>query len=160
MSKRRPPAPSAPSTRKKNNSDKAPHSDEQVGYGRPPAAHRFRPGVSGNPSGRQRGSRNLRTDLSEELSEVITVQEAGQSSRLTKQRALVKRLCAQSLSGDHRAMAQVVGLVLRLLPSETSADDHNGALLEEDDEAIIQRYLARAQRGPSGARSKLRERKD
>ncbi|MCC6786759.1 MAG: hypothetical protein IT547_02890 [Hyphomonadaceae bacterium] len=157
MSKRQPPA---HGSGKQNDQRKSISSDEQVGYGRPPAAHRFRPGLSGNPSGRQRGSRNLRTDLSEELSEMITVQEAGQMSRLTKQRALVKRLCAQSLSGDHRAMAQVVGLVLRLLPSEASAEDHNGALLEEDDEAIIQRYLTRAQRGPSTARAKLRGRKD
>ncbi|MEQ1811463.1 MAG: DUF5681 domain-containing protein [Terricaulis sp.] len=157
MSKRQPPT---RATGKQNNPNKARNSDEEVGYGRPPAAHRFKPGVSGNPSGRRRGSRNLRTDLSEELSEIITVQEAGQKSRLTKQRALVKRLCAQSLSGDHRAMAQVVSLVLRLIPSEAGAEDHNHGVLEDDDEAIIQRYLARAQREPSTARAKLRERKD
>lgn len=157
MSKRQPPAPKAG---KRKNQQKSSKADGPVGYGRPPAAHRFKPGASGNPSGRQRGSRNLRTDLSEELSEIITVQEAGQKSRLTKQRALVKRLCAQSLSGDHRAMAQVVGLVLRLLPSEVGAEENNGALLEEDDEAIIQRFLARAQRGPSAAREKIRERKE
>lgn len=157
MSKRQPPA---RATSKQTNPHKALHSDEQVGYGRPPAAHRFKPGVSGNPSGRRRGSRNLRADLSEELSEIITVQEAGKESRLTKQRALIKRLCAQSLSGDHRAMAQVVGLVLRLLPSEAGSEDRNSGLLEDDDEAILQRYLARAKRGSSTARAKLRKRKD
>ena len=32
--------------------------DDYVGYGRPPKKHRFKPGQSGNPAGRQKGSRN------------------------------------------------------------------------------------------------------
>lgn len=153
MSKR---PPLAPGMGKQNDQHKSIKADERVGYGRPPAAHRFKPGVSGNPSGRRRGSHNLRTDLSEELSEIITVQEAGQKSRLTKQRALIKRLCAQSLSGDHRAMAQVVGLVLRLLPPEAGAEDDH-TFLDEDDDAIIQRYVARAHRGPASAKNRERK---
>ena len=30
----------------------------EVGYGKPPKAHRFKPGRSGNPRGRPKGSRN------------------------------------------------------------------------------------------------------
>ena len=35
--------------------------DYVVGYKRPPMHSRFKPGVSGNPSGRAKGTKNLRT---------------------------------------------------------------------------------------------------
>ena len=35
----------------------------EIGYCRPPVATRFQPGVSGNPSGRRKGTRNLKTIL-------------------------------------------------------------------------------------------------
>lgn len=38
-----------------------------VGYGRPPANHRFRKGQSGNPAGRAWGSRNRRPTASDRL---------------------------------------------------------------------------------------------
>lgn len=151
------PAQPAPNALKPQHNRTA-RADEPVGYGRPPKAHRFKPGRSGNPSGKKRGTRNLRTDLADELAEIITVQEAGQASRLTKQRALVKRLCAQALSGEHRAMAQVVGLVLRLIPPGPGAADQNGEIIDHDDEAIIQRFLARAHRAPP-VRTKKPERR-
>ena len=36
-------------------------SDHKVGYGKPPKAHQWRPGQSGNPKGRPKGSRNRPT---------------------------------------------------------------------------------------------------
>ncbi len=41
----------------------APEREYEVGYGKPPVASRFPPGRSGNPRGRQKGSKNGRTLL-------------------------------------------------------------------------------------------------
>ena len=37
--------------------------EEKIGYRKPPTKTRFKPGQSGNPNGRPRGSVNLKTDL-------------------------------------------------------------------------------------------------
>lgn len=120
-----------------------PPNKPEVGYGKPPAAHQFKPGQSGNPTGRKKGCRNLKSDLEDELAETIIVQEGGVSAALTKQRALVKRLAAKALSGDGPAMAQIIQLTLRLLPPETLPDGVEEAL-PDSDQAILDRYLARA----------------
>ena len=120
-----------------------PPNKPDAGYGKPPAAHQFKPGQSGNPTGRKHGSRNLKSDLEDELAETIIVQEGGVSAALTKQRALVKRLAAKALSGDGPAMAQIIQLTLRLLPPEMLPDGVEEAL-PDSDQAILDRYLARA----------------
>ncbi|MDX2035340.1 MAG: DUF5681 domain-containing protein, partial [Isosphaeraceae bacterium] len=85
-----------------------PLPDYEVGYGRPPKATRFQPGQSGNPRGRPKGTKNLKTDLTEELRETIDVREGDRSSRVSKQRALVKTLVARTLKGDSRAAGHLL----------------------------------------------------
>ena len=45
----------------------------EVGYGRPPVHTRFQPGVSGNPAGRAKGSKNSKTLFDSILNEQIPV---------------------------------------------------------------------------------------
>jgi len=51
--------------------------DYDVGYRKPPKSSRWRKGQSGNRSGRQKGVRNLKTELTEELGEIINIKEQG-----------------------------------------------------------------------------------
>jgi hypothetical protein len=71
--------------------------DYEVGYGKPPERTRFKKGKSGNPKGRSKGAKNLKTDLIEELQENITVREGDRTVRISKQRAIVKTLVAKTL---------------------------------------------------------------
>ena len=78
--------------------------DYPIGYGRPPREHQFKPGQSGNPKGRRRGSKSLSTILAQELDEVITIKENGTTRRITKRQAIAKQLMNRVIFGDQRAL--------------------------------------------------------
>jgi hypothetical protein len=56
----------------------------KVGYGRPPEATKFKPGYSGNPSGRPKGSKSLATLALKHLQSMVTVRENGRERRMSK----------------------------------------------------------------------------
>jgi hypothetical protein len=116
-------------------------NDNKVGYRRPPAHSRFRPGQTGNPKGRPKGAANLRTDLRDELSEHIRVREGERDLKVSKQRAMHKALVEKALRGDARAANVVLGLVSKLF--EAAAPVEPVPNLTADDQAILERFLAR-----------------
>jgi hypothetical protein len=60
-----------------------PNGDYEVGYGKPPAAHRFKPGNKANPRGRKKGSRNRKVVIREVLLEAVTVREGGEIRQMS-----------------------------------------------------------------------------
>lgn len=115
--------------------------EEKVGYGRPPVASRFKPGQSGNPKGRPKGTLNLKTDLRNELSEKIQIREGQRSLKVSKQRAMLKALVAEALKGDARAANVVLTLVGKLFEPAAAAEDIPA--LTTEDQVILDRFLAR-----------------
>ena len=111
--------------------------DYAVGYRKPPKATRFKPGQSGNPKGRLKGSPNLASDLSAELGEQITVREGGQARYISKQRALIKSLMAKALQGDVRATTALLALYARVISEPP--EDENGSV-EEHELLILRRF--------------------
>jgi hypothetical protein len=110
-------------------------SDEyEVGYGKPPKHSRFKKGKLGNPNGRPKGTKNLRTDLIEELSEKIPVREGDRPTKISKQRAFVKTLVARSLKGDARAATTLMNLMLRVFDLRDVTADENLPLTSEERE--------------------------
>ncbi len=112
--------------------------DYEVGYKKPPKATQFKPGQSGNPKGRPRGTKNLTTDLEEELAETIRITEGGHSRVITKQRAMVKTLCAKALKGDSRASKVLFDLALGL--QSRSAGNALDEALDAEDAAILEAF--------------------
>jgi hypothetical protein len=112
----------------------------KVGYGRPPRAKQFKPGKSGNPKGRPKGSLNLVNDLAAELSEQIAVREGGRTRRISKQRALIKSLLAKGIQGEVRAAAAVLALYARV--NIESVDDGTKSI-DDAELAILRRFAPR-----------------
>src|SRR6476661_5155643 len=62
-----------------------------VGYGRPPIESRFQPGSSGNPRGRRKGSKNLKTLIRKAMTASISIQEGTKTRRVSKIEGVVLR---------------------------------------------------------------------
>ena len=111
----------------------------KIGYGKPPESSQFKPSQSGNPRGRPKGARNLKTDLEEELNEKVTVRESGRLKTISKQRAMVKATTAKAIGGDVRAFNSLAGLAAQLLldgdPQALERD------LSDDEKDILNRYV-------------------
>ncbi len=116
-------------------------SQYSVGNKRPPLHSRFKSGQSGNPRGRPPKSRNLQSDLVDELSESVFVREGKQRRRVSKQRALLKALVAEGLAGDVKAIGAVFGHVARLVNNATPSKAEGP--MDAADAEIIEDFLAR-----------------
>ena len=118
--------------------------EKSVGHKRPPKHTRWKKGQSGNPTGRRKDQRNLKTDLIDELGEFVRLSEAGAPKRLTKQRAVVKAQMARAIQGDSRAATFMLNLMLKLIEPEPEAPDPKQTQsLTASDEALIAAFLAR-----------------
>ena len=115
--------------------------DSAVGYKRPQVASQFKPGQSGNPKGRKKGIRNFKTDVRNELDEVITVHEGGRAMKITKQRALVKALVAAAIKGDMRATTALVSFCTKAFGDKE--DDQSIAQPEPEDLEILEEFVGR-----------------
>ncbi len=122
-------------------------SDYDVGYKKPPEHTRFAKGRSGNPRGRPKGTKNLETDLREELEEQIVVREGGRQIKISKQRAFIKSLCTKAINGDTRAGAQLANLMLRLLSAGDQVDEQSEVSAE--DEEILAQYTQQHMQEPA-----------
>ncbi len=112
---------------------------DEVGYGRPPKAGQFQKGRSGNPRGRPKGQKNFRTDFLEELNLTIEITEGGTKKKITKQRAIIKRLVNDALSGDKKAMAELIALRHKYA-EEDKASGHDPQITQEELD-ILKIYL-------------------
>src|SRR5262249_32672718 len=124
-----------------------------VGYGRPPEHSRFQPGQSGNPAGRPRGVRNIRTDVQRTLVMPIMVKEGARPRKVSTQEAVLLVLREQALKGDARARERLLALAERY--SSTVAEPSTQALPAADAE-ILAAYVARAA-APAAASSQKEE---
>jgi Family of unknown function (DUF5681) len=81
--------------------DNAPPRDRtSVGYGCPPVANQFRPGVSGNPSGRPKGSPTLQDLIARESRRCVKIKTAGGINEIRKSEALIRKIYNMALDGD------------------------------------------------------------
>ncbi len=93
-------------------------SEDEVGYGMPPKKSQFKPGQSGNPKGRPKGAKNIKTVVEQEAYATITIKESGKTSKVTKLEALMKAMMAKGIQGDPKSAGMAWGLFKQYLDHE------------------------------------------
>ncbi len=115
-------------------------SDYEIGYGRPPKSTRFKPGQSGNPKGRKKGSMNLDMILMKALDAKITVETPAGTKRITKKEAIAMRLVNKAAMGDPKS-------IQTLLPWMSKVEERNKLIAQkledvtEQDDMIIKGFI-------------------
>jgi hypothetical protein len=108
-------------------------SSYRVGYGHPPKHSQFRPGQSGNPSGRPKRVKNLQAELLDELGEPMRIREGDTDREIPKGRAILKTLVDEAVGGNMRAIAAVLSFCGR---PRSDADEQLGHERPEDREIV------------------------
>ncbi len=109
-----------------------PHHDGR----KPPVAYQFKPGQSGNPQGRPKGSKNTNTLLKSILDQKIEIRVKGRLRRISVREAILTRFAEDALKGNTKSAAF---LLQRYDMSESSGQE--AVIPSEDEQEIIDAYL-------------------
>lgn len=111
-------------------------NDYEIGHGKPPKHTRFKKGQSGNPKGRPKGSKGLKTVLMEELAEKIDLKIGGKRQRMSQQRVVIKSLMTKAAKGNHQAAGKVFDLYFKVMRLEDEAADAGEPLTGDELEIL------------------------
>ena len=104
--------------------------NDDVGYGKPPKAHQFKPGQSGNPKGRPKGSPNLLKQISKHAAKKVAVIEAGAEKKMARMDVVISAMFNKASKGDVSAARLLIDLILASSQLEGGEYDA-GALSKE-----------------------------
>jgi hypothetical protein len=89
------------------------NGDYEVGYGKPPKHSRFLPGQSGNPRGKQKGKKGLKSDLAVELDAKDSIKIQGIRFEGRRQKLMIMTLAARAARGDTKAAQLLIPLIVQ-----------------------------------------------
>lgn len=121
--------------------------EDSVGYGKPPRATRFKPGQSGNPKGRPRGSKNESTILKELLSEKLSLRQPnGRIKKIPALEGIHRKQLELALKGEVKSAAFVLNRFAVLVTGELQTEE-----LSADDRAVLDAFAHRLQGNNNGS---------
>jgi hypothetical protein len=140
-------------------------TDYEVGYGKPPKRTQFRKGTSGNPNGRPKGARGFRTLLREAIQRPIVVREGERTRTVSKVEALIEATLLKALTGDARALHELLPKICELDDDDFATEAGDEALTRDEAEILagIRDRLLRSlntEEEPKGAASEQEETND
>ena len=128
----------------KKERDGPPSSDAEparyeVGYGRPPGAHQFKPGESGNARGRPKGAKSEATILPALLNRKIEIREGGRVRKITVHEAILLRCVEDALKGNVKTANFLFNRYAAMQAGETQDIDE----MSKDDREVLEGFASR-----------------
>ena len=123
---------------KREQSTKGKNADKK--NGNPPEDTRFRPGRSGNPRGRPKGSKNLSTLLKEAASDQVSATIGGKTRKISKIQATTMQLATKAAGGDNAAIARFLDWIDEIETRAAAAKPAQFPLDEADVEVLRAAY--------------------
>ena len=129
--------------------DKRETGGDGVGYGKPPKAHRFQKGQSGNPAGRKKKvkvkatKQALNKIIAEEMYRDIEVNDGGTLIVIPVIQALIRATLLQGIKGkaSYRALMHVLDAVQNGLVDEMPDPEVIARMTPEDAIAVYRRHM-------------------
>lgn len=109
--------------------------EETVGYGKPPKKDQYKPGQSGNPNGRPKGSVNLPKAISKHAAKKVVVLENGVKKKMAKLDVVISAMFNKASKGDVAAARLLTTLILAA--KQLSGEDYQSGFSEADLAAIL-----------------------
>lgn len=102
-------------------------SDYEVGYGKPPKRHQFKPGQSGNPKGRKKDARNTRSMLTDILNERVPVKINGKEKSVLTSELLLRAQTRRAAQGDPKSFKLIFDMIAEFGIGITPATENGQA---------------------------------
>ena len=125
------------------------NTNKGTGYGNPPSETRFKPGISGNPSGRPKKPISVASELINELGELTRISEQGRQVEVTKARAIAKEIIRLAVAGDLRAATTVLSFTRGQADTSEHPNEPTHSDLEAIDRFVDRELRRRAANNPS-----------
>ena len=110
-----------------------------TGYCNPPIETRFKKGHPPVSGGRPKNSKNWSIIVNKELNELITIKEGGNTKKITKKLAVLKKLLQNALNGKSADIKMALELADKIENdlSRTQFDDNEQSKIDSE---IIENY--------------------
>lgn len=114
-------------------------AEYEVGFGKPPKHAQFKPGQSGNPKGRKKGAKGMRTLAKKMLTAKVPVRSANGTKMMTRMDALLHKMVELSMKGNPRLILALVDLYEQSVPEQpiSEAQPQHAPSLTGTDKATL-----------------------
>lgn len=109
-----------------------------VGYRKPPKHAQFRPGQSGNPKGRKKGTKGMKTLAQKTLTAKVAVRTGNGPKQMMRIEALLHKMVELGMKGNPRALLALFSMYQSAVPEIVGTDmEQVTQPLSESDEAAL-----------------------